>query len=69
MRTREVRRNSLYDYKGIVCRVQKQLKNGRFLVRHHKIFHAVASGPELQRIDTNRVAGYLREAGIDTHPA
>ncbi len=65
MRTRDIKKNALYSFNGIVCRVKKQLKNKRFLVTHHKSFYAIASGAQLKKIDSERVRNYLIEAGVD----
>jgi hypothetical protein len=64
MRTREIKKNALYDFKGVTCRVTKKLKDGRFLVRHHKVMHAVATGPQLKKIEDDKVRLYLRQAGV-----
>jgi hypothetical protein len=65
MRNREIKTNALYETKnGVVCRVQKKLKNNKFLVRHHKMFTAIVDAPALKRIGYRKVAKYLAEAGI-----
>jgi len=65
MRSREIKMNALYDCEGVICRAKKQLKNGRFLVTHHKSFHSIVEPVKLKRIGAKRIQSYLREVGVD----
>jgi hypothetical protein len=65
MRTRDVKNQCLYEYSGVICRVQKKLKNNKFLVTHHKKFHTIVAAPELKRIGARKVRAYLRQAGTN----
>lgn len=61
MRTREIKNGSLYLFDAVVCRVRKKLKNNKFLVTHHKSFHAIADARDLNKIGWRKVKNYLDE--------